>query len=144
MQPFRFLVMAAKVPLIPAGIAGYTVGAAAYGLEVPDFGPAFENFDPGPAIDADLERMEHEARNDAQGRIPSIPSEHAAADLQRKTRFIRETLWHRRNRHERIAKGPRCRCHSLPPPPDVPRPNPHPGHCRIESDCCQDSTGAGS
>jgi hypothetical protein len=63
MQPLRFIVMAAKVPLIPAGMTGaaYVVGSenlAGRPMEFPDFGPAFENFDPGPAIDADLERRE--------------------------------------------------------------------------------------
>jgi hypothetical protein len=59
--------MAAKVPLIPAGFAA-TVGVVAWNnswaaidpriesIEFPDFAPAFDNFDPGPAIDADLER----------------------------------------------------------------------------------------
>lgn len=56
MQPIRFIVMIAKVPLIPAGIVGLAVGCPATGQPVPDLAPAFENFDPGPAIDADLER----------------------------------------------------------------------------------------
>jgi hypothetical protein len=61
MQPLRLIVMAAKVPLIPAGIvatAGVVASENAAGrpMDFPDFGPAFANFDPGPAIDADLER----------------------------------------------------------------------------------------
>ena len=62
MQPVRFIVMVAKVPLIPAGFlatAAIVGDNRAHGgnMEFPDFGPAFDNFDPGPAIDADLERM---------------------------------------------------------------------------------------
>jgi hypothetical protein len=55
MQPFRFIVIAAK---IPCSLAGYPIIASHSVLtcqHVPDPGEFFANFDPGPAIDADLE-----------------------------------------------------------------------------------------
>ncbi len=59
MQPLRFIVMVAKAPLILPAIGADAVGtqfARAYGGsgEFADYGKAFRDFDPGPAIDADL------------------------------------------------------------------------------------------
>jgi hypothetical protein len=62
MQPPRVLAMAIKIPLIPAGMVGcaYAVGVSHGSARYPDFTEAFDHFDPGPAIDADLEQRERE------------------------------------------------------------------------------------
>ena len=75
MQPVRFLVMAAKIPTIPLGFAGclYVVGsenAAGRPMAMPDFRPAFENFDPLPAIERDLEIIE--ARRASRNSLPPL------------------------------------------------------------------------